>query len=358
MTTSMTEKSPAASDRIAETFPSGEGRQHFAVLDGWRAASILLVIAGHWLPLNAALPGANDAAGAGGMALFFTLSGFLITQFMLKRPEPVSFLFRRVMRIVPLAWAAVLILFLAAWWRGTEQADAAYLAANLLFYGNLPPAHLFTGGDHLWSLAVEMHFYIGVALLVAIGGHKGLYLVPLLAATVTAARIIAGETISIVTWYRVDEILAGATLALVYFGAFGDKPQRWLATMPVWVAVLLALVCTWSIYSPLAYARPYAVALMVGVTLYHLPRWLGHVLCSRPAAYIAQISYALYVFHMMLGTTWLGSGDTLEKYLKRPLLALVTWAAAHVSTFYYEQRFTDWARRLTNGGPARPLPTY
>jgi hypothetical protein len=33
---------------------------------------------------------------------------------------------------------------------------------------------------------------------------------------VTGLRIADGETISIVTWHRVDEILAGGTLALLY----------------------------------------------------------------------------------------------------------------------------------------------
>lgn len=331
---------------------------HLPILDGWRAISILLVIAGHWFPLNVVLAGGNEAAGAGGMALFFTLSGFLITQFLLKRPEPVPFLIRRVLRIVPLAWAAVLALFLAAWWQGGSSGNDAYLLANLLFYGNLPPAKLFPGGGHLWSLAVEMHFYFGIALLVAIGGRRSLYLLPLLAVAVTAARIVAGETISIVTWHRLDEILAGATLALVYFGALGDRPQRWLARVPFWLAAAVAVAATWWVHSPLAYARPYGVALLVGVSLYHAPVWIERALSSRPAAYIAKISYALYVFHMMFEHTWLGSGDTLEKYAKRPLLIAATWGAAHLSTFYYEQRFIDLARRLTSSREVKPLRTY
>lgn len=60
----------------------------------------------------------------------------------------------------------------------------------------------------------------------------------------------------------------------------------------------------------------------------------------------------------MFAHSWLGSGDTLVKYAKRPLLMLVTWAAAHVSTFYYEKPITDYARRLTRGGPRKPLRTY
>ncbi|TCD06484.1 acyltransferase [Erythrobacteraceae bacterium CFH 75059] len=344
---------------VPATAPAiGGGGERLAVLDGWRALSILLVIAAHWLPLDPFLQGANAAAGAGGMALFFTLSGFLITGFMIKRPEPRAFLIRRVLRIVPLAWLAVAILFMAAWVQDSPAATPQHLVANLLFFGNLPPARLFPGGEHLWSLAVEMHFYGGIALLVAVGGRRSLFVLPLLAAAVTGARIAAGETISIVTWHRVDEILAGAVLALVCYGLLGDAARRALAAVPFWAAVVAAVLCVWFIETPLAYARPYAVALLVGVTLLRVPRWLGPVLTSAPAAYIAQISYALYVFHLMLGATWLGSGDTLEKYLKRPLLALATWAAAHLSTFHFEQRFTDWARQITRPRGAVPLRAY
>lgn len=226
------------------------------------------------------------------MAVFFTLSGFLITQFLVKRPEPKPFLIRRVLRIVPLAWLAVFILFSAAWWQGSSTADAAHLFANLFFYGNLPPAKLLPGGEHLWSLAVEMHFYFGIALLIWITGARGLYLLPALAIGITIARIIVGETISIVTWHRADEILAGATLALIYFGASNLRVKRWLSAVPFWLAAALAIACTWWIFSPLAYARPYAVALMIGVTLYRAPGWLERLLISRPAVYIAQVSYA------------------------------------------------------------------
>ncbi|MXO86635.1 acyltransferase family protein [Altererythrobacter aurantiacus] len=320
---------------------SARASSHLAILDGWRALCILLVIAGHQLPLNAILPGANDAAGAGGMAIFFTLSGFLITRFLWQRPQVKPFLIRRVLRILPLAYLAMAILYFA---EGADR-SVSELIANLLFYMNLPPSQLMTGGAHLWSLAVEMQFYVAVALIAALAGKRGLYVLPILALCVTGARIAAGETTSIVTWHRVDEILAGATLALLYLGAFGERAQRLFAKNNFYVLAAFALVCTFFHETPLAYARPYTVAAMVGITLYHAPRWLDRVFSSRPAAYIAKISYALYVFHVMLDHTWLGSGDVTEKYLKRPLLFAATWAAAHLSTFYWEQRFIDLAKR-------------
>lgn len=179
-------------------------RDRLKVLDGWRACSILMVIAGHWLPLGPKWLNLNAPVAAGGMAIFFTLSGFLITRFLLERPEIGSFLVRRFLRILPLAWAAMIGLTLADGWSGT----ATLLPYNLGFVSNLPPARLLPGGEHLWSLCIEMQFYLGIALLVALGGRRGLYALPVLALAVTTARIVAGETISIITWHRVDEILA------------------------------------------------------------------------------------------------------------------------------------------------------
>ena len=71
-----------------------------------------------------------------------------------------------------------------------------------------------------------MQFYVLVAALVWALGRKGLYLLPVLALGVTALRIIDGKTISIHTWHRLDEILAGCILALAYHGMLGTRRSR------------------------------------------------------------------------------------------------------------------------------------
>ena len=71
-------------------------------------------------------------------------------------------------------------------------------------------------------------------------------------------------------------------------------------------------------------------------------------------AYIARISYALYVYHMLMIWGWMNDGSTMERYLlKRPLSFALTFAAAHVSTFYWERYWQTLARRLTQNRPAR-----
>ncbi len=82
---------------------------HLAVLDGWRGISILCVLAAHLLPLGPKLLQLNEMVAVIGMAMFFTLSGFLITRFLLEHTNIVDFLIRRFARIIPLAWLAMAI---------------------------------------------------------------------------------------------------------------------------------------------------------------------------------------------------------------------------------------------------------
>ena len=162
-----------------------------AILDGWRAASILSVLAGHWFPLGPQSWQLNASFATGGMALFFCLSGFLITQLLLRDQRVGPFLVRRLARILPLAWLGMLLLALV-------PGNLPYLPMNLAFYANLPPIRLLEGGNHLWSLCVEVQFYAVVALIVLCAGRRGLYALPLLAGVVTSLPSLAAEPHSIV----------------------------------------------------------------------------------------------------------------------------------------------------------------
>lgn len=318
-------------------------------LDGWRAISILCVVAGHWLPLGPHSWGLNAATAATGMALFFNLSGFLITRVLLSGERVPVFLVRRLFRILPLAWVAILILW------GVDQFSPTTALANLAFYSNLPPDHLVPGGHHLWSLCVEVQFYVVVAALVAIAGRRSLWLAPVGAAAVTFARVMAMQPISIVTWHRIDEILAGATLALLLYRT---DVANWLQRLPHWTPFVLApllLLSGMENLVPLAYARPYLATMLIGVSVFAAPNWLRKLLCSAPARYVASISFAVYVIHGMLGETWLGTGDTVKKYAKRPVLIVVTWLLAHVSTFRFENPMIRFGKRISNYFE-RPMP--
>lgn len=311
------------------------------MLDGWRGISILCVLAAHLLPLGPKTFHLNEMVGPMGMALFFTLSGFLITRFLLQHDSVLDFLIRRFFRIVPLAWlATALVVFMAA------APTSAYLS-HFLFYANLPPQTLTAVGSHLWSLCVEVQFYVGIALIAKLLGRRGLYLLPIICIAVTLHRISAQSLIDIVTWRRVDEILAGGILAMAYSNQFGERVRRLLSRPnPYVMAVLFAVTCHPGSGS-LNYLRPYVAALLIGATLYTPPAHLRALLSGPVLRYIATVSFALYVVHQPLVFTWLGTGDTAVRYLKRPLLFAATFALAHASTFYFEKHCIGFGKRLS-----------
>ena len=318
--------------RSLETAES-KNTSYIPILDGWRALSILFVLAGHWLPIGPGSWQANESIAASGMALFFCLSGFLITQFLYIDPRVDVFLIKRIFRIIPLAWAAIAVLVMI---HGVSTGTAA---ANFLFFANLPPADLMSGGEHLWSLCVEFQFYIFMALLVLLGGRNAIFLIPAFTIIITYLRISAGEVISIVTWHRVDEIFIGGCVALAWNNSVIGHHCRNLSPMVAPTLLVGLILVSLPLSGPAGYARPYVAGGAILASLYAFPRPLYLLWTSRSARYVAQISYALYVIHGMLTATALGGNEVgkVEKYLLRIPLALLTWFISHLSTFYFER---------------------
>jgi len=315
---------------------------YFHVLDGWRGLSILFVLATHLLPLGPKFLRLNETFGPIGMALFFTLSGFLITNFLLHRPNLFDFIVRRFFRIIPLAW---LYLLIALPILGANFED---YFAHFSFYVNWPPMNFVAGSSHFWSLCVEMQFYVGIALLFFILKERAFYLTIVLCVLVTLYRVNNEVLIAINTYFRIDEILAGVIVAMAYNNKLGEWIPRLFKWINPYYMMLLLLISCHPDSGFMNYFRPYFAATLVASTLYSPPLMLANFLNMRLLVYLAGISYALYVIHPLLAHTWLGSGDIFVKYSKRPLLFLVLFALAHLSTFYYEKYWISLAKRLTN----------
>ena len=317
------------------------------VLDGLRAISILLVLGCHMLPLGPKILQLNYSAGAMGMSLFFSLSGFLIVSTLLHNPDLHEFLVKRAVRILPLAYAYVFFVYTfihfdpsAAFWTST-------------FIINYLTSYFVDGlNAHYWSLCVEVQFYVAVALIVLFGGRTGLWSLVPLCVLITMIRIHEGAYIAIQTHLRVDEILVGGCIALFY-----ERSAKWDIRFPTTLAVLAALL--WFLSSNpwtqwFQYLRPYATGLMLGIVLCHKDTLLANVLTSRPMRYIATISYALYVIHPLTIHGWFSQGPKLEMYLfKRPISFLMTFAAAHLSTFYWEKKWMQAGRNWIKWRRAR-----
>ena len=317
-----------------------------SVLDGWRGISITLVLLGHLFPLGPKSWQLNSTVAAAGMAIFFILSGFLITNLLLRNQNIKHFLIRRFLRIVPLAWLAMIVSMLAF------NANQQNYLPHLLFYVNLTPKLLTNYTAHLWSLCVEMQFYVAIALLIGLFKQKAFWLLPVLAVCVTLNRYVNDIEMTITTYHRVDEILAGTILALINHSAY-EQAKRLIAKLPVLILFGFLLISTHPNSGIFNILRPYIAMLLIGSTLFAsqyqtLGKWVTPLLNSRILFYLASISYALYVIHGILGSTWLGEGERLEKYLKRPLLLAITFALAHLSTFYYEKYWINLGKKLTS----------
>ena len=305
----------------------------FSVLDGWRGIAILLVLAAHLFPIGPKFLHLNDLAGLVGMALFFVLSGFLMSHFLLYRTDVIDFLIRRFFRILPLAWLVIAISLLIF-----PVNQDAWLA-HLFFYANYPPKPFVPHvTEHFWSLCVELHFYIGIALIVSLFKKNGLLLIPLICVGITLLRIIKGAEISVITHLRVDEILAGSMLALVFNQKLGLGSINFIRKQNFFLMLALLLISSHPQAGAFLYLRPYFAALLIGNTLLNQGTKINLLLDAKILVYIASISYALYVLHPLLASSWLGSGNIMEKYSKRPLLLIVIFVCAYLSTFYYEHK--------------------
>lgn len=140
-------------------------------LDISRFAAVILVLGNHMK----LAPGASEfwvmwnQGGWIGVDLFFVLSGFLVSGLLFKefrRDSAINirrFLIRRGFKIYPAFYAMILFTVFA---KLLQYRSFSYqkLISELLFVQNY-----FKGfWNHTWSLAIEEHFYFGIAILCAI----------------------------------------------------------------------------------------------------------------------------------------------------------------------------------------------
>ena len=317
------------------------------VLDGLRAISILLVLAAHMLPVGPKILSLNYTVGAMGMSLFFALSGFLITSTLLHNSDIPEFLVKRLARIIPLAYGYTFLVFTFV----VFDPNAALWTATFLI--NYFDQYMIVDlNNHFWSLCVEVHFYIAIALVVLTFGRWGLWIVWPACLLITAWRVHDGAYLAIQTHLRVDEILAGACVATLY-------RSSWKGSTPYPTAVVAVAAVLWFIAANyygewLQYFRPYATGLLLAAVLCHGDTLLARFLSSRPMRYVGAISYALYVFHPVTIYGWFNEGTSLERYLlKRPISFVLTFAAAHMSTFHWEKFWIQAGRNWIQTRRAR-----
>jgi peptidoglycan/LPS O-acetylase OafA/YrhL len=147
-------------------------------LDVLRGVAVLLVLGRH-IEHTPQLPEPFQSlvaywhrCGWVGVDLFFVLSGFLVSGLVFEEWKRTGgfaagrFLIRRGFKIYPAFYLLWLLVFINQWIAG-HGFDVARLLSEFLFLQN----YWQPEWRHTWSLAVEEHFYLGLALLSGLRVH-------------------------------------------------------------------------------------------------------------------------------------------------------------------------------------------
>jgi peptidoglycan/LPS O-acetylase OafA/YrhL/lysophospholipase L1-like esterase len=316
--------------------PVGRSQRYMPGLDGLRALAVFAVIGYHlglgWSP-----------GGLLGVGVFFTLSGYLITDLLLAEVASGGmrlgeFWLRRARRLLP---ALFVVLIVVTLWvavadrsqlrglRGQDIAAALYVSNWWQIFQHIPYFARFgppSPLNHLWSLAVEEQFYLVWPFLLLLGVRvvherkRRVAIRPRLAGVVMVLALASAIEMTVLyhptfdpsrvydgTDTRAFGLLFGAALAMVW-------PSRLLTSRvkgharaildvagTVGLVTIAVLVWRTGQYSPFLYRGGMvllsAATVLVIAAAAHPASRLGVALGWRPLRWLGVRSYGIYLWH-------------------------------------------------------------
>ena len=316
--------------------PLKQSSRYMPGLDGLRAVAVAAVIAYHlgigWAP-----------GGLLGVGVFFTLSGYLITDLLLGAWHKGSlglgdFWIRRARRLLP---ALYLMLTVVAIWvaiaHSSQMSDVRGQTLSALLYVNNwwqinqhisyfalfgPPSPL----SHLWSLAVEEQFYliwpwvllIGLRVVrerkrpIPVRPRLAMFTLALAAASAIEMAVLFHPGLDHTRIYegtdtRAFGMLFGAALAMVWpsralTGKIMPGARNILDGLGV-VGLIGIILLIWRTSQYSAFLYQGGLVLLSGCTVLviaacaHPASRLGRVLGCKPLLWVGVRSYAIYLWH-------------------------------------------------------------
>jgi peptidoglycan/LPS O-acetylase OafA/YrhL len=293
--------------------------EYRADIDGLRAIAVLSVVGFHAFP--AMVPG-----GLIGVDIFFVISGFLISSIIFSNLEHDSFSIiefynRRIRRIFPALITILLVSFAFGWFAlfadeykqlGKHIAGGAGFISNFILWGESGYFDDEAGTKpmlHLWSLAIEEHFYIFWPLLLAFVWKRHwsfLRITALIGLTSLAANIYLVNRNQIAAFYspasRFWELMIGGVLAYITL----HRPElngRYKNAQSVvgFALLLLGLVL---INKSREYPGSWALLPTIGsffTISAGAAAWINNkILSNKLLVWFGLISYPLYLWHWPL----------------------------------------------------------
>jgi peptidoglycan/LPS O-acetylase OafA/YrhL len=375
---------------------------HLPVLDGIRGLAVLMVLLFHFIggeqPTNIfeRIVIGVTSYGNYGVELFFVLSGFLITGILYDTRDTKhyfrNFFMRRVLRIFPLYYGVLFLVFLVAplipAFRGPtldylldRQVWAWLYAVNV--YIALQGEWAFSYIQHFWSLAVEEHFYLFwpfVVFALAVSPRRLIAVCLVLASAALLGRLL-GAALGVSWWstyvltpLRLDGLALGAAMA-VYIRQPGGKDHlfRMLPTVAICAGVLLVATFAWTrlvtrdgLQIAMTLRAGTIQVLLACLLVYALSTsarsMAGRFFRSQTMTLLGTYSYGLYVYHHFLShymtthgfvaaaTERIGS-HTAGVALQALIGIVLSAAVAYVSYEYYERPLLRLKRLFEPAGP-------
>jgi peptidoglycan/LPS O-acetylase OafA/YrhL len=343
--------------------------QYLPQLDGLRGVAIVIVVLGHMLvfELGFGLTRLGPLPPLG-VTLFFVLSGFLITRILLEARGKTryysSFYVRRALRIWPLYFLVLLILFLLT----NHRVEAltfdetrvrwpffVFYIQNIVYKNAAllgPPALGIT-----WSLAVEEQFYTTWPLIVR--NLPNVTLKWLLFAVIILAPVARvlfpqfGFDPYINPLCRFDAMAMGGLVA-IWMTELQPVREKILRTAWSLVAVALALGgISYALNLSHFLSKTVEAALWTSILLGSIgSAWAIRILSQRALRFIGKISYCAYLTHFIIAalviSIWPGATMGVRVFRVAVILSM-TCVIGELSWRFLEEPILRFKRFFRTG---------
>jgi peptidoglycan/LPS O-acetylase OafA/YrhL len=339
-----------------------ETKNYYTNLDFLRAIAVLMTVFAHYSPVE--IPYLWY-----GVSIFFSISGFLITEILLKKKEGEfdvleilkNFYIRRSLRLFPLYYSFIFLFWALLHFANLHLWQDRFNYYFLFYAPNFLIAKISLGGAmgfaHLWSLGVEEQFYLLWPVILLLVPRKGILLTTLFFISVgiyfSTARFNTSMDMHLMPFSHFHTLCGGALIAVlkVYYNSmFLFIAQiRYKLLIIAFISLLYFLFFTDLTKISLSFFQAITLAFFTSVlVLYHLFPFYIKFTQNRFFSfllYIGKISYGLYLIHMPIPyfiraiSTKILPNYHLHEYLVILISLIFSFIAASISHKYFESYF-------------------